>query len=124
MLKSTFGVAYKISQNVICANDIIKNPFVRSINKITGVRLPNVLNQARQCSTANDNVTDTDGQTGRHTLGKVDSYLRLVYTCKVCQTRNAKNISKLGYNKGLIIVSKYKDSTTSVRYLLHLKRFF
>jgi len=40
----------------------------------------------------------------RKELGKLEGKMRLMFTCKKCQTRNSKLISKLAYNKGVIIV--------------------
>lgn len=41
---------------------------------------------------------------GRKELGKLEEKMKLIFTCKRCNTRNSKIISKLAYNKGVIIV--------------------
>lgn len=42
--------------------------------------------------------------TSKQIVGKMEGKLRLSFTCKKCNTRNEKMISKIGYNSGVVIV--------------------
>lgn len=45
-----------------------------------------------------------EDDSSRKELGKLEGKMKLMFTCKKCSTRNTRLISKLAYNKGVVIV--------------------
>lgn len=47
---------------------------------------------------------DKEEDSTKHLLGKICGKLKVMFTCKKCNYRNGKIISKLAYEKGLVII--------------------
>lgn len=45
-----------------------------------------------------------DDKDTKHSIGKLEARLMIQFTCKKCSTRNSKTMSKLAYEKGVVII--------------------
>lgn len=53
------------------------------------------------CESAEENKEEADN---KHMLGKIVGKLKVMFTCKICQFRTGKIISKVAYERGVVII--------------------
>lgn len=85
---------------------LVNTPHIRAVQKV-----PPLYSRTSLCQTSHNPLicpfsnSGSESSDGSQSLGKVSPQLKLVYTCKVCNTRQTKFISQLAYKKGVVIVT-------------------
>lgn len=75
---------------------ISKDKLNFSLHKLTFIRMNTNLSELSEENKEEDS--------NKHILGKVVGKLKVMFTCKKCNYRNGKVISKLAYEKGVVII--------------------
>lgn len=103
MLKNIF----KIANFAKITSDTVIHPTVQNLLRETPQKT--TVNLRKLCQSyavpARDQSQSTAAPDSRQPLGKIEGKLQLTYTCKVCTTRNSHHITKVAYEKGVVIVT-------------------
>lgn len=52
----------------------------------------------------NKSIEENDKKDTKQALAKIEAKLQIIFTCKKCDTKNDKIISKIAYQKGVVII--------------------
>lgn len=82
-----------------CLKYVINSSTARNLQYPRLIHQAEAFRRGLSSSAATTSVTTKENE-----LAKIEVKLQLLFTCKVCSTRNDKHISKVAYEKGVVIV--------------------
>lgn len=87
------------------SNSSLWLPHANSITSQSRTFAPSILSRRFYCD-SKEKCPRTIAEVTQEVVGiaRIEPKLHLAYTCKVCNTRNSKTISKVAYSKGVVIV--------------------
>ncbi|KAL2720159.1 hypothetical protein V1478_010425 [Vespula squamosa] len=79
------------------------NPLKDDVNKSSN-ETNNINKSINETNDLNKSTNENDKEENKKVLAKIEAKLQLIFICKKCNTQNNKIISKLAYQKGVVII--------------------
>lgn len=107
-----FGIrqVVRLARN-ISAQDLVKfrhvSAFLKTYSTNTLQQKGDHLEVDKSTNETNDlnkSINKNDKQESQKVLTKIEPKLQIIFTCKKCNTQNNKTMSKLAYQKGVVII--------------------
>ncbi|KAG8190398.1 hypothetical protein JTE90_022040 [Oedothorax gibbosus] len=105
-------LSYSFLKNILVVTNRKYNSSSNLIIRLNHFRYQNTFHRTlydatnlRKCSTSSFEHNPPESTPKQETVGKIQPKLFLAFTCKLCNTRVEKHISKAAYTKGVVIVT-------------------